>query len=79
MHFSTVKITEGVLKVGSSLGIEEAKNASLKNLERLSNSTPLFLKGIFRILQDFLCTDFFLVCLCNFDSLVLRAKRYHWS
>ena len=78
MHFSTVKITEGVLKVGSSLGIEEAKNASLKNLGRLSNSTPLFLKGIFRILQDFLCTDFFF-CLCNFDSLVLRAKRYHWS
>ena len=59
MHFSTVKITEGVLKVGSSLGIEEAKNASLKNLGRLSNSTPLILKGIFRILQDFLCTDFF--------------------
>ena len=79
MHFSTVKITDGVLKVGSSLVTEEAKNASLKNLGRLSNSTPLFLKGIFRILQDFLCTDFFFFCLCNFDSLVLRAKRYQWS
>ena len=75
MHFSTVKITEGVLKVGSSLGIEEAKNASLKNLGRLSNSTPLFLKGIFRILQDFLCTDFFFFAFVTLILWCLELKE----
>lgn len=59
MHFSTVKITDGVLKVGSSLVTEEAKNASLKNLGRLSNSTPLFLNVYLEYYEIFYAQIFF--------------------
>ena len=59
MHFSTVKITDGVLKVGSSLVTEEAKNASLKNLGRLSNSTPLFLNVCLEYYKIFYAQIFF--------------------
>ena len=59
MHFSTVKITDGVLKVGSSLVTEEAKNASLKNPGRLSNSTPLFLNVYLEYYKIFYAQIFF--------------------
>ena len=59
MHFSTVKITDGVLKVGSSLVTEEAKNASLKNLGRLSHSTPLFLNVCLEYYKIFYAQIFF--------------------
>ena len=67
---------ERVSKLGISLGIEEVIYVWLHFLGRLSNSTPLFSKHIFRILPGCLRPGIFGDCLGNFDSMISRAKKY---